>query len=357
MGKQVAPRGSRAANIAKANKKGLIPKKSSLVIYAIVLILAVFARFVQLRTNMDFDTHQYIDNSPLKNFPLMVIIPGLALIAFVLLFGSAKDKVVKSCILINPMRLRYDRLNKKIPEAAGFSAVLVVFLFIAQIVFDFADIVRANEAVRDELTGYEAKEYNMLTGYTLFMGLKHLLLLFVIFTFVSIAINIFKGEGLSHANCAALTAYSIWKSIDLLNITLNNHEAIITSDMKYEIASGIAAILFFMSTARFFNGMEKDHTRLWMCFWGYAASILAAVSVIPRYLMILLSTSFSVDERIEVSIPNVSDIGIVFICITIVAVFWSTYVYRVMPKLNLGGRRWGRAPLSKEYQQMESIDE
>lgn len=357
MGKMKAQRGSRAANIAQANKKGLIPMKSSLLVYAVVLILAVLARFVQLRTNMNYDTNQYIDPSIFKNYTLLVLVPGFALLAFILLFGSAKDKVVKSCILINPMRLRYDRLNKKIPEAAGFSAVLVIFLFIAQIIFDFSDIIRKNKEIVKNLTGYEKKEYNMLTGYNGAMFLNHLLIFFVILTFVSIAINIFKGEGFSHANCAALYTYCVWKAVDLLNIVTTSHDTAANSELIYEVLSGITAILFFMQTARFFNGMEKKRTRFWMCFLGYVSSILAAVSVIPRYILVLVATSLSVDERFEVNIPAVSDIGIVFMTITIVAVFWSTYVYRVMPKLNLGGRRWNRAPMSGDYQAMESIDE
>lgn len=88
---------------------------------------------------------------------------------------------------------------------------------------------------------------------------------------------------------------------------------------------------------------------------GYVSSILAAVSVIPRYILLLIPTNY--DDRLDMSIPEISDVGIVFMTITIVAVFWSTYVYRIMPKLNLGKRRWSKAPISKEFQQMESIDE
>lgn len=56
------------------------------------------------------------------------------------------------------------------------------------------------------------------------------------------------------------------------------------------------------------------------------------------------------------NIPAISDIGIVFMTITMVAVFWSTYVYRVMPKLSVGKRRWSRGPMSKQYLEIENID-
>ena len=98
--------------------------------------------------------------------------------------------------------------------------------------------------------------------------------------------------------------------------------------------------MFFLSAARFFGGWEKKHTRFWMCIFGYMASIFAAVSVVPRYIMYFVK---SYDEIDGMSSPAVSDIGIAVITIAIVAVFWSTYVYRVMPKLNLTGkRRWTR---------------
>ena len=75
-----------------------------------------------------------------------------------------------------------------------------------------------------------------------------------------------------------------------------------------------------------------------MVIFGYAASIFAAVSVIPRYVMYFSKTYA---ERDGMTAPAVSDIGVAVITIAIVAVFWSTYVYRVMPKLNLTGkRRW-----------------
>lgn len=345
----------RAKNIAKANKKGLFTKKASLVVYAFVLVAAVAARTYQLFYNMDFTRNRYIDPSLSKNYTLMVLIAGFILLAFVLLAGSAKDKVIDSCILINPMRLRYDRLNKKIPAAAGYSAVLMAFLVAAQIFFDFFNLIHNNNKVIATLTGDAKEEYSKLTGYTLGMGIDHVLMLLVILTFVSIAVNIFKGEGFSHANCAALSIYAFWQTEQIFTMVSSNTALSLSSELVYEMLSRMMAVIFFLNTARFFNGMEKKYTRFWMCFTGYAASILAAVSVVPRYIMLLLPWGF--DERLDMNIPDVSDVGIVFMTITIVAVFWSTYVYRIMPKLNLGKRRWSRAPISKEYQQMESIDE
>lgn len=354
MGKKKFTESDRQKNIAKANKKGGIPKKFSLVVYAAVMVLAVAARTRQLYTNMDFARGRYLDPGA-PNITAAVIVIGMILLAFVLLAGSAKDKVTGSCILINPMRLRYDRLNKKIPHAAGYCSLLMAFLTAAQIVLYFVDLVHANNEVIKTLTEDEAEEYSKLTGYTVGQFFMHLLMFFVMLTFISIAVNIFKGEGFSHANCAALSTFSIWKTAEIFLMTSENTALSLSSELVYIMLADMTAVVFFMNTARFFNGMEKKYTRFWMCFLGYVSSILAAVSVIPRYIMLLIPDNY--DSRAGMGIPSISDVGIVFMTITIVAVFWSTYVYRVMPKLNTGKRRWSKAPLSKQYTEMETIDD
>lgn len=349
-----ASSGNREANIAKANKGGFITKKMSLIVYVLVLILAVAARTYQLFTNMDFDRNRYIDPSLAKNYPLFIIAGGLVLIALVLGLGNARDKVIKSCILINPMRLRYDRLNKKIPASAGYSAVLMAVLVAAQIVFDFVDIVHRNNKVIETLTMDEREDYSKLTGYNLGLFAEHLLMFFVILTFISIAVNIFKGEGFSSPNCAALMTYAVWQIVQIFILMDNNPAMVLSSECIYEMLSRMLAVLFFLNTARFFNGMEKKNTRFWMCLTGYAASILAAVSVIPRYILLLIPDK--IDDRLGMNIPAIADVGIVFMTITLIAVFWSTYVYRVMPKLNVGNRRWSRAPMNRNYRPMEDIE-
>ncbi len=343
-----------AKNTARANKKGPIPKKASLAVYVPVLIAAVAARTFQLLNNMDFERGKYIDPSQ-PNYTLMILTAGFLLMAFILIVGSARDKVIKSCILINPMRLRYDKLNRKIPTAAGYSALLMMILFIGEIFFDFFDLVNKNQKIAKTLTPDEREDYSMLTGYSVGMLINHILMLFVILTFLSIGLNIIKGTGFSSANCAALSTYAAWQTWELFTLIGENPTLSQSSELIYILFSRMTAVLFFLTMARFFNGMERKTTRFWMCFWGYTSSILAAVSVIPRYVVLLIPDM--TDIHTGMNIPDVSDVGIIFMTITVVAVFWSTYVYRVMPKLNIGRRRWGKAPMSKTYTQMENIDE
>jgi hypothetical protein len=129
----------------------------------------------------------------------------------------------------------------------------------------------------------------------------------------------------------------------------------LSTNRLYEMASRMLAVLFFMAVARVFNGMEKPMDRFWMCFLGYASSIVAAVSVIPRYLLFLFPDPTGARAGLE--LPDITDVGIIFTTITFVAVFWTTYVYRNMPRLSGGNRRWTKAPISKKYEEMRTIEE
>ena len=56
------------------------------------------------------------------------------------------------------------------------------------------------------------------------------------------------------------------------------------------------------------------------------------------------------------STPSTSEVGIIFITVVITAVFWSSYEYRVMPKLEIAGKRRWRG-ITSTTDEMESIDE
>ena len=118
--------------------------------------------------------------------------------------------------------------------------------------------------------------------------------------------------------------------------------------------TNVFSALFFLNVVRFFCGYEKKRTRYYMILFGYAASITAAVSTLPRYAMIFL-TDYTVREGML--IPDTTDVGIIFVTATIVAVFWSTYVYRVMPKLNLTGKRRWTGLQTDGNSKMETIDD
>ncbi|MDE6709807.1 MAG: hypothetical protein K2J76_04900, partial [Oscillospiraceae bacterium] len=124
-----------------------LDKKASMAAYALTLVAAVLARIAQLQTNMNFKTGKYIDSSLGKNYTLWALIIGFALIFAVMILGQSRDKAIKSCILINPMRLRADRLNKKISPKSGAVMFLMAGLIVFDLFLSLSSIVQRNKAI------------------------------------------------------------------------------------------------------------------------------------------------------------------------------------------------------------------
>lgn len=314
-------------------KKVLLDKKLSLVFYAATLVLAVIARTVQLNTNMNFAMGEYIDPSLAKNGTFWVLLIGFALIFATMIFGKSRDKAIKSCILINPMRLRADRLNKKISPHSGAAMFIMALLIAFEIFSELSVVAEANAEISTE-----DNPVFIFAGIPLMNWVLIVVKLITIITFISTGANIMKGDGISSGNCVFLMFFPIWKLVEIFCMFSENQLVGIYSEKILILFTAMTSSMFFLYAARFFGGWEKKHTRFWMVIFGYAASIFAAVSVVPRYIMYFAK---SYADRDGMSAPAVSDIGIAVVTIAIVAVFWSTYVYRVMPKLNLTGkRRW-----------------
>ncbi len=348
-------------NTARANRQSPLKKSASMFVYIITVVVAIAARTYQLMTNFNFESGKYINKSIFLNFPLAVIVIGMAIIGFILVTGNARDKVIKSVILINPWRLRYDKLAKKLPDAAGYAALFMAAIQLAGIFVDFFKIITRNKETKQELintgvlTTVQARDYNMLTGYNAGILFHHILIILVALTFISIAVNIFKEIGITHANCASLATYAIWQIVHLIRMIAENSMVALSTNRLYEMVSRMLGVLFFLQVAKVFNGMEKPMDRFWMCFFGYAASLIAAVSVIPRYLLFVIPDPNETRHGLE--LPDVTDVGIIFMTITMIAVFWTTYVYRQMPRLSEGNRRWTKAPITKTYEEMKSIED
>ncbi|MBQ5319812.1 MAG: hypothetical protein J6K17_12020 [Oscillospiraceae bacterium] len=321
--------------------KVILDKKLSLVAYAITLVGAVAARTIQLNTNMDFAMGKYIDPSLSKNYTFWALLIGFALIFAVMIFGKSRDKAIKSCILINPMRLRADRLNKKISPHAGAALFIMALLIAFEIFMKFSAIAEANLAISTE-----DNPVFIFAGVPLMDWVLFAVELITIVTLISTGTNIMKGEGISRGNCVFMMFFPIWKLLEVFAMFSENQLVGLYSEKILILFTAMTSSMFFLCAARFFGGWEKKHSRFWMCIFGYAASIFAAVSVIPRYIMYFAQDYTKIDGMAS---PAVSDIGIAVVTIALIAVFWSTYVYRVMPKLNLTGkRRWTKTTMSSK---------
>ncbi|MBQ8786076.1 MAG: hypothetical protein IJZ61_00395 [Oscillospiraceae bacterium] len=315
--------------------KVILDKKLSLVAYVITLVCAVAARTVQLNSNMNFAMGKYIDPSLAKNYTFWVLLIGFALIFAIMLLGKSRDKAIKSCILINPMRLRADRLNKKISPHAGAALFIMALLIAFEIFMEFSAVAEANMAISTE-----DNPVFIFAGVPVLNWVLFSIKLITIITFISTGANIMKGEGISKGNCVFMMFFPIWKLVEIFAMFSENQIVGVYSEKVLVLFTAMTSSMFFLCAARFFGGWEKKHTRFWMCIFGYMASIFAAVSVVPRYIMYFAK---AYADRDGMNAPAVSDIGVAVVTIAIIAVFWSTYVYRVMPKLNLTGkRRWTR---------------
>lgn len=327
-------------------KKVKLDKKFSMAAYGLTLIAAVAARTWQLRSNVNFATGKYIDPSPAKNYTMWALIIGFILIAAVMFLGQSRDKAIKSCILINPMRLRAERLAKKLSPVAAAAMMLMAGFMAFDIIMDLTAAAEKNMEISTE-----ENPVFIFAGIPVMTWIVYLCSFITIITLVSMGSNILKGDGITKGNCVFIMFFPIWKLLEIFSMFSENQLVGIYSEKVYIMLTAMSSSMFFIYAARVFAGFEKKNTRIWMCIFGYAASVFAAVSVIPRYI-----SYFSYTEREGMSAPATSDIGIAVVAIAIVAVFWSTYVYRIMPKLNLTGkRRWTKTTLA--VRNMQSIED
>ena len=328
-------------------KRVFLDKKFSMVIYAVTLVLAVVCRTFQLKDNMNFAKGTYID--PGINWTMVVILVGFALLLAVMIFGESRDKVIRSCILINPMRLKAERLNKKVSPKAAASMFVMAGLLIYETIAPIVTQISLNKSMSTE-----DEPIGAFAGITAMQWINYAFMIVLCFTFISTGMSIFKGEGITKGQCVFLTFYPVWKLVRTFELITTYQVIGPYSEKCYILMTNVFAALFFLNVVRFFCGYEKKRTRYYMILFGYAASITAAVSTLPRYAMFFL-IDYSVREGMLS--PDSTDVGLIFVTATIVAVFWSTYVYRVMPKLNLTGKRRWTGLQTDGNSKMESIDD
>lgn len=328
-------------------KRVFLDKKFSMVIYAVTLVLAVVCRTFQLKDNMNFAKGTYIN--PGINWTMVVILVGFALLLAVMIFGESRDKVIRSCILINPMRLKAERLNKKVSPKAAASMFVMAGLLIYETIAPIVTQISLNKSMSTE-----DEPIGAFAGITAMQWINYAFMIVLCFTFISTGMSIFKGEGITKGQCVFLTFYPVWKLVRTFELITTYQVIGPYSEKCYILMTNVFAALFFLNVVRFFCGYEKKRTRYYMILFGYAASITAAVSTLPRYAMFFL-IDYSVREGMLS--PDSTDVGLIFVTATIVAVFWSTYVYRVMPKLNLTGKRRWTGLQTDGNSKMESIDD
>ncbi|MBQ8780269.1 MAG: hypothetical protein IJZ72_01140 [Oscillospiraceae bacterium] len=313
--------------------KFFLDKKMSMAVYIVVAVIAVICRISQLSTNMNFITGKYIDGNPMKNLTLGVIVIGAVLIGAVLILGESRDKAVKSCILLNPMRLKLDRLVKKISPIAAVGFFSTAALMAFDVAAPLTMLASENMAISTEENPVFI--FEGLGGLNLAM---YIIMIVCIITFIITGVNVIKGEGITGGNCFFLTSYPIYKLLHIFYL-IGEYQLIGPySERVYMMLADMTSAVFMLLLIRFFAGFEKKHTRFLLIFMAYFSSIICAVSTIPRFVMFFM---LEYKERGNMLTPELTEIGMIILPVMVISVFWSAYVYRVMPKLNLTGmRRW-----------------
>lgn len=288
------------------------------------------------------------------NYPMFILVIGMVLCGLVTAFGQAHDKVIDECILINSWRLRYDRLNKKMPMGAAYCSLIMCLLLVAEIVLNFGQKISYNLNEKSKILDEDERDaYSIFTGFRAWDFIESAIILLVFLLFLTMAMNIIKKEGISRANCASMSIFAAWKVCSIFMMFSENNIIANSSLRVYDLMTAILSTLFFVKVARLFEGMEKKHTRFWVTMLGYLTSIVAAMTSIPRYILLLIPTGY--DDRLNMAMPNISDVGLFLVPAAIVAVFWTSYTYREMSKGVSGTKRWALNARPKEID-MDDID-
>lgn len=307
-----------------------IDKKFSLPIYFITLIIAVILRTNELYINIDFISGKYLDNSLFKKYSLICIIIGLLITAAILIFGKSENKHSGNIITYNTMHLNYKKLNPIIPKAVSIPMIVMALLT----AYEAFSKLEKTWTLNKELS---TPEYpvSAFSGVTISSWFCYICMIVLAFAFTVIGINIYQGKGFTKTSTFLLTALPIWKLFNVFGMIQDNPIIGIYSEKVYILLSSIAAGVFIIETIRVFAGMERKNTKLFLCFFGYAASIMAAVSVLPRLIMYF---TLDVSLREGMTAPDVSDFGMIFLSFIVVCIFWGNYnITRKIPALSKKG--------------------
>jgi hypothetical protein len=340
--------------MAKA-KKFRFDRKLSLIPFLATLIAAIVARTYQLVYMTNLNTGIYNDRSLLKDYPVIIIAAGMIITLLCLIFGSSEDKVVKSVIMINPMHQPLSTLMHNYGGVAGGVCLAAGALIGAQVAMNLA----AARNLGLELTKMGAQDVPGMAG----MGANDWTMVFfmviAVVTFLLMAMNLMKGNGITAGNCFFLLAVPLWKIVEAFSIVYDMQKEtrilILYSEKLYIIIADMCIAVFFFRLVRVFGSMEDKYARIKLIFWGYAAATLLFVSSIPRFIAMFV---VQFDLRESLVMPDLSDIGLAAFAICVIPAFFSAFSYREMPKISYSQRnaQVALADVPPEKQVMDEMD-
>jgi hypothetical protein len=334
-----------------------LDRKLTLPIFIITAAAAIFLRFKQIIENTDLDTGIYLNRDFRVDYPVFVIAGGLFLILLILILGSSKDKMAGAALLINPMRLPIDKLNKNFRIASGTGILVTAGTMFFQIYMDISYIVRVNSLYNADFED-EDLHISLLTGMDGADIASYILMIIGGITCITIGANMIKGDGLSKLNCFFLLFVVLWKVVQIFDVffTAQEETRIINlySEKLYIIFSDICLIFLLLAVIRVFEGFEEKRTRLGLIFWGYASTLITAVSAITPLICLIY---LPYDGTGNLQIPSIADFGIIIMSFILVMPFFTNFSYREMSKMTYreGRRDHWISKLAVNESEMEGI--
>jgi hypothetical protein len=325
----------------KSRKISLVPdRKLTLPVFIITAAAAIFLRTYQLINNVDLTTGMYYNREIAVNYPVIAIGAGFAVILLLLFFGKSEDRMSGSATLYNPMNLPISGINKNYGAGSAACALVAAGTILFQIVLSLGLVAeenaRINETIEDEYF-----HVSPLNGLGAGDFVSYFLMIVVIVTLITIGVNMFKGDGITKLNCFFLNSLLLLKVYVIFELFFRTQEETriinLYSERMYIIFSNMAMVFFMISLIRVFSGMEEKFSRIGLIFWGYASIILYLVSILPRFIVLIITPY---DQVTALDMPSVGDVGFIIITFAIIFGFFGKFSYREMAKMTYKeGRR------------------
>lgn len=304
-----------------------ISKRAAFLMAMLFMIAAAAGRLGQYMTDIDPKTGMFASSYDFMSVYRAVMLGGCAIIALLVVLGRESDKVIKTCILINPYRLRSSKLAARHPKRTGIVSMLMGIAVLAECVFNAKDIIKEY---------YSDGEFH-LDGVGRYRLVMMAVLFITAFIFFSVSNAVLSDKPISRFQAGMMCIPAIYKCMEALLLFASDTILDMISENILLAVLYASSAAFYLSFARIFLGYEKRSTRMIYMMTGYLSAVMAAASVIPRLVMYFIAGYSQADFIIR---PQPTDFVMLLLPFAFLDVFWGTYEYVSMPKVSTSGRKW-----------------
>ena len=277
-----------------------VDKKAALPLYVLAVAAGIVVRCFQLLTAIDYSTGFYITGHPLGSVLTWVMPAGIVLFALALLFGRSDSLAGPDHVRQSSFTAPLHVLTGRLTRLFGFVCALLSSALLVDLYLTFVGMTR-----------------EMSQKISTYLNFGLMLASAVVFFLIAVSVlrdgKISTGAGYSLlVPVAWLTVRSTMSFMSYILITN-------VSENLLELMGLLAMLLFMTLAARFLSGNEKSGTRRLLSIAGLAASLICAVSTVPRFFVLLFGPA---DIRAVTEMPSFSDL--------MLAVFAFGLVYQLL---------------------------